>query len=267
MTEAEVDSGGVGIHCEIEGTGPTLLLHTGGGGDLRMWHLAGYVEALADYRLVLMDHRGHGLSDRPREIEEHRIDRYVGDVIAVLDAAHVERTVFVGYSDGAAIGYAVAASNPDRVAGLVGIGAVGDESDSRMGRVEWAAEIRRDGIEALVRALDEEEGEGDAIPAWFVEQMRSTDPEMFALELEGCAAWPGPWSVFGHIEAPTMIIVGEHEEGPGGPAAHHAMQAAGRLRNGSYVALPGLGHVGAVLRSDLTVPHIRSFLAEMRPFL
>src|SRR5438093_901289 len=102
---------GVRIFYEVVGEpGPLLLLHTGGGGDSRMWRMAGYTDGLSATRLILMDHRGHGRSDRPAGVEAHRIDRYVGDVVSVLDAAGAERVVFAGYSDGANVGYAFAAA-------------------------------------------------------------------------------------------------------------------------------------------------------------
>jgi pimeloyl-ACP methyl ester carboxylesterase len=104
------DRSGVRIHYEVEGDGPPLILHTGGGGDLGMWRIAGYPAALADRQVILMDHRGHGASERPRTIEEHRIDRYVEDVVAVADDLDLATFSFFGYSAGASVGYRLAAT-------------------------------------------------------------------------------------------------------------------------------------------------------------
>jgi alpha-beta hydrolase superfamily lysophospholipase len=38
-------------------------------------------------RRLLLDHRGHGASEGPTGLEEHRLDQYVADVIEVLGAA------------------------------------------------------------------------------------------------------------------------------------------------------------------------------------
>src|SRR5215469_15955223 len=102
----------VRLHYEDTGSGPTVLLHTGGRGDRRMWELAGYTAPLGGYRTLLMDHRGHGLSDCPPEVSAHRLGEYVADVIAVLDAAGVAPVSLVGYSAGAQIAYAVAHQHP-----------------------------------------------------------------------------------------------------------------------------------------------------------
>ena len=248
---------GVRIHYEVDGDGPPLVLHTGGGGDLRMWRIAGYVDGLFGYRCVLIDHRGHGRSDRPTGVREHTIDRYEGDVLAVMDELGVERFSFFGYSDGATLGYRLSATHPDRVAALIGLGAVGAPDESPDARRVWADEIRRDGIEALVRGLLEDEPD---LPEWFVDQMRSTDAEMFALELEGRADH-SLWDDLPLIEASTLIIVGELEEGDTRAAAANAHLAAKTLADGGRaVVLPELGHCAAFVRSDLVVPQVRRFL-------
>src|SRR5262245_12825985 len=59
---------GLRIHYEVEGQGPTLVLQHGFTHSVRRWYLHGYVEALrTDYELVLIDARGHGLSDKPHD--------------------------------------------------------------------------------------------------------------------------------------------------------------------------------------------------------
>src|SRR5713226_5442017 len=145
----EVLSSGVVIHYEVEGEGPPLVLHTGGGGDLEMWRRAGYVDGLADRMIVLMDHRGHGLSSRPTELADHRIDRYVGDVLALADALGLERFGFFGYSDGGSVGYELAARHPDRVAALIGLGAVGRSDEPPDERRKLAATVRAAGMAPL----------------------------------------------------------------------------------------------------------------------
>ena len=111
---------GVQIRFEVEGSGPPLLLHIGYFLCLEDWAVHGYVAALADrYRLVLLDPRGQGQSDAPRTPGAYTLDNRVSDVLAVLDAAGIDKTFFWGYSMGGNIGYALGASAPDRLASLV----------------------------------------------------------------------------------------------------------------------------------------------------
>ncbi|MDP9223940.1 MAG: alpha/beta hydrolase, partial [Actinomycetota bacterium] len=198
-----IGHGEAAIHYEVEGSGPTLILHTGGGGDLRMWRMAGYTEGLPRRRLVLMDHRGHGESGRPRGIEHHHIDAYVQDVIGVADDLGTEKFSFFGYSGGAAVGYRLAARHHDRIVALVGLGAVGPEAETTEDALELAARVRDEGAKALLTSLRTDEPD---LPDWFADQMLATDPEMFALGLEGRTSWGGPWEEFRRIMAPTLIV-------------------------------------------------------------
>src|ERR1700680_3080618 len=112
---------GIRLHYEIEGDGPPLVLHLGAGCDSELWRAAGYLEPLAkSYRCVLFDHRGHGRSDRPRGAEANHINRYVGDVVALLDHLGLERVAFWGYSNGGTVGLKVAQEHPNRISALVG---------------------------------------------------------------------------------------------------------------------------------------------------
>src|ERR1700694_3648083 len=65
---------GVRLHYELEGEGPPLLLHLGAGCDSDLWRAAGYIEPLAKkFQCILLDHRGQGASNRPREARKpHR---------------------------------------------------------------------------------------------------------------------------------------------------------------------------------------------------
>jgi pimeloyl-ACP methyl ester carboxylesterase len=228
-----------------------------------MWRLAGYTTGLAGRRLILMDHRGRGKSGRPPDRAQHAIDRYVADVRLVADAAGAERFDFFGYSAGAAVGYRLAAQHPERVVSLIGLGAVGSPADAD-DSLDVAARVRREGSETLVSWLREEEPD---LPEWFADQMRSTDPEMFALTLEAWAGWGGPWAEFARIEVPTLLVVGQREEGDEESSGADARTATLEMRDGRAQTIPGVGHVMAFVRSDLVLPPVRAFLdaLDQRP--
>ena len=63
---------------------------------------AGYVDRLAaNRRVLIVDSLGHGQSDKPHEAAAYRTPDVAADVIAVLDAAGLERAALWGYSRGA----------------------------------------------------------------------------------------------------------------------------------------------------------------------
>ena len=68
-------------------------------------------------RMVLMDKRGTGLSDRDSGIPP--IEQQVDDVLAVMDAAGMETAAVLGVMDGGAIGLLTATAHPDRIDAVI----------------------------------------------------------------------------------------------------------------------------------------------------
>lgn len=231
------------IHHEVEGSGFPLVLHTGGGGDLRMWRMAGYTEGLRDYRLVLVDHRGRGQTP---PADSYTPADMAGDVIEVVDSLELDRFAFWGYSMGARVGYELAATAPDRVAALVASGGVDEPNGDPGDWHETAGYVRANGLRSLL-------GEAPS-PAWLLDHLCETDDEVFARSCEDFAGWD-PWPLFPRIQAPVLIIAGEDE-------AEHVADAAAALPNGAYEILARLGHIDGWARSDLALPPARRFLAQ-----
>ncbi len=253
---------GIRLHYATDGSGFPIVLHTGGGGDLRMWTAAGYVTGLTGYHRIRIDQRGRGASDKPHELELHRMEAYVADVLAVLDELHIGPFAFWGYSAGTLVGYALAAAHPTRVAALVATGSPGprdlNSPTERDAAARLAASLRAEGMRALVDPLRHAEPED--VPDWLIQSLLETNPEMLALTELAWSSWPGPWSAFSRIRAPTLLVVGQREDPRG-----DAVRAARTLHRGRVVVLPGVGHLGAFARSDLALPIVTPFLHEVLP--
>jgi DNA-binding winged helix-turn-helix (wHTH) protein len=88
----------------------------------RLAEPAGTLSALTDVgRVVLFDKRGTGLSDPVKRLPS--LDERMDDLRAVLDAAGSRQAVLVGFSEGGALSMLFAATYPERVRGLVLVGA------------------------------------------------------------------------------------------------------------------------------------------------
>jgi len=114
---------GVSLGYEVFGDGePTiLLLPTWTIVHSRFWKLQ--VPYLArHYRVVTYDGPGDGRSDRPLDSAAYHHATQVGYARAVLDATGTDRAVVVGLSMAANWALELAATHPERVAGLVLIG-------------------------------------------------------------------------------------------------------------------------------------------------
>jgi len=115
-------SGDVSIAYQVVGEGPSELVLVSFLGNLVWgWEQPLYVRTyrrLASLgRLILLDKRGTGLSDRPRDLPtlETRMD----DIRAVMDAAGCERAALLGPSAGGQLCALFAATYPERTTALV----------------------------------------------------------------------------------------------------------------------------------------------------
>ena len=94
---------GLKLHYIERGTGsPLLLLHGFGMSAQSCWHDTGIVDVLADsgHRVLALDARGHGESDKPHDPDAYQVDRMRSDVLALVEQAGIERPAFVGHSMG-----------------------------------------------------------------------------------------------------------------------------------------------------------------------
>lgn len=101
----------------------------------------GVVPYLAQhFRVVVMDLRGNGRSDRPSLSEAYSFDHYYADFVAVLDRLGIDRTALVGVSATTMVTLRLAAEQPERVSHLV---IVGGFAERRLDHPAAAAEAQR----------------------------------------------------------------------------------------------------------------------------
>jgi pimeloyl-ACP methyl ester carboxylesterase len=117
-----VDRDGVKIGYEVFGAGePTVVMppidpivHS------QMWKAQ--VPYLARRsRVVTIDPRGNGRSDRPADPAAYRTEEFVADTVAVLDEVGVGAAVLVGLCSSGWLALRVAAEHPDRVLAVVSL--------------------------------------------------------------------------------------------------------------------------------------------------
>jgi pimeloyl-ACP methyl ester carboxylesterase len=70
-------------------------------------------------RVILLDLRGHGSSEKPLDPARYTWDTFASDVMACLDHLGLERAVVGGLSLGANVTLACGMEHPDRCAGLI----------------------------------------------------------------------------------------------------------------------------------------------------
>lgn len=113
----DVDSSGVRLHVETAGGtgGQAVVLLHGFPDTGALWRHQVPALAEAGYRVLVPDQRGYGRSDKPDDVDAYAMSQLVADVVAVLDAAGVQRAHVVGHDWGASVAWALALFVPDRV--------------------------------------------------------------------------------------------------------------------------------------------------------
>lgn len=109
-------SDGCRVHYEESGAGEPVVLIPGLGGDGRFW--APVAARLRDrFRLIAVDHRGAGRSDRPAG--PYSIGRIAADTAEILDELGLAAAHLVGHSTGGTIVQTLALDAPQRCRRLV----------------------------------------------------------------------------------------------------------------------------------------------------
>ncbi|MFX1558439.1 MAG: alpha/beta fold hydrolase [Promethearchaeota archaeon] len=98
------DNEGVKIYYEIEGEGPPVIMIHGFAASIEAnWKATNWVDVLKDdYKLILIDCRGHGKSDKPKDATQYG-EKMNDDIVKLLDHLSIEKANFFGYSMGARI--------------------------------------------------------------------------------------------------------------------------------------------------------------------
>jgi pimeloyl-ACP methyl ester carboxylesterase len=122
--EGVFDSNGVKIRYVTEGAGEAVVLIHGWMADSGMWGRDPSGNTRLDtrgtdgFRLIALDCRGHGKSDKPHDPAAYGPEM-AADVVRLLDHLGIEKAHLLGYSSGAFIAGWVAATHPGRVLSVV----------------------------------------------------------------------------------------------------------------------------------------------------
>ncbi|MCX6465539.1 MAG: alpha/beta fold hydrolase [Pseudonocardiales bacterium] len=250
--EDHVVRDGVRIGYEVYGPpGPTLLLPT----SMPLVHARQWkaqVPYLArHFRVVVVDHRGNGRSDRPPGPAAYGAEQDLADLVAVLDATGTDRAVVVGLSGGGLRALLLAAARPERVAGVVAVAPavlldLADVAlfDPRAIVGDWAGFV-----EAFFAAVHSDPHSSkpleDAL-GWAA----GTTPEVMVDFLgAGGAQTPDRLrSLCAAVRCPVLVVHGDAD----GMIPHPAGAAVAEWTGGDLVTMPGTGHA-APMREPVRV--------------
>jgi len=269
-------SGDVAIAYQVVGAGPhDLVFVRGTTGDLlSTWEqplLARHVTDLArSARVLLLDKRGTGLSDRVREVQS--IETTMDDVRAVMDAAGSERAALWTGSTSTGIGVLFAATYPERCAGLIIFdpqvkGTRSDDYPWAPTEEEWREQLaavragwgERGYLEELARERAPEVAGDDGFRDWFVWHMRRSLSPGAALTTSRALMELDVRDVLAAVRVPTLVIAHPARPGP----AHYTAE---RIRGAELAELPPLRGIYSWVDDDAhraTMEATERFVAKL----
>jgi pimeloyl-ACP methyl ester carboxylesterase len=288
MRDLRVNVGSLELQIrEYEHPGsPVIFLHFGGG-NLMMWQRAvPYFQS--QHRLILVDLRDHGKSDKPQAGDD--IDQMAADVAGIMNTLQLEKAHLVGSSLGAEVALALAANSPEKVISLTCDGALTSEFgpysawqesedafrehvkeylDGMRGRAEkifpsvnaFVADSREnlekydlwnEYVEAL-QAYDVcEVRPGEFVRGWQKQARLNYMTRYFDYRFE---------NYYPRVQCPLLMVTGSENE----PAETSAMQKMCALtRQGKLIHVPGWEHpFGWLLHPEAMCQTVLEFLTQV----
>ena len=268
------DVEGLGLHAEVSGTGPPLVLMHGFTGSAGTW--SGLTAALAaDYTVIAPDLVGHGRSDAPAQVERYRMPRAAADLVALVRHLGHDGAAWLGYSLGGRTALQVVADHPGAVDALILEGASPGIADAeeRAARVRsdeaMAERIERDGVEAFVDTWEQVPlfASQLALPAETRAAIRATRTANTATGLAnslrgmGAGAQEPVLDRLATIDVPTLLIAGELDTKYVGIARDMART----MPDATMHAIEGAGHAAHLERPEAFQRPLLEFLRRAYP--
>jgi class 3 adenylate cyclase len=265
---------GTAIAYQVVGTsGPDLLLIPGSVSHLEvLWdepRVSRFLTRFASFcRLIIMDPRGLGLSDRLTEIPtmQERVD----DLLSVLDAVGSEHAILFGNADTGPPCIAAAVSHPERVSHLVLLGTYAKAGWSEDYPWGWTDEefaefrrfVREDwGTGARLETIAPSMAGDPAFRAWTQTLSRVGASPRAILLLGEMTMSVDVRPLLPQVAVPTLVM---HRIGDRINEIQHGRHLADRIPGARWVELPGEDFLLWAGDTDTIVDEVEEFLTGRR---
>lgn len=232
MTEFVTAPDGVRIAYETAGSGaPIVLVHGFGASRVQNWRAPGWYDTLtgAGHRVIALDCRGHGESDKPHDSAFYGESTMANDIALVAEATGYASAFVMGYSMGGSLTIRLLRDQAQRVSAAV-IGGVGGNYFTRSN--EWRTAIA-DGLVA--------EDISKLSPTQQMFREFAFQPGKDVRALAACMRAPrNPLrrEELAAIETPALVVCGETDNVSGPPEP-----LASALGNAQAVTVPKRDHM------------------------
>lgn len=244
---------GLEIFYQENGGGAPVVFVPGYFGVSDIWE--SQFNALADnYRTVRYDSRGYGRSAKPVAPEAYSIPRHAEDLRCLLDALQIDTpVVLVAHSIGSNIASTFAVKYPERVAGLVYMGAYVDGRqmrDAGMG-VDMVTEAvsTPSGAVAFFRPFRVPEAIGAEAAKWPAHALQANARAFLTHDMA---------EQYVNIRVPALILQGDQDVPT--PVQPFATGLQNALSDARLEVLTGVNHFPSLEAPDLVTLFLREHL-------
>jgi pimeloyl-ACP methyl ester carboxylesterase len=206
-----------------------------------------------EYKLILIDVRGHGVSGKPHDPNAYKLELLVNDVIKVLDDLGINKAHFLGFSMGGWIGFGIGKYAPERFHSLI----INSMSPYRApDEPNELLEFFKKGPDFTWTYLEENYGPKIMMPRLKARWMANDTEALIALLSKDWMLDLG--YVLPKVTLPSLLLVGEAD-----PYYLGAKKCVANMPSATFVSFPNLKHLETFYRSDLVIPYIKKFLSEV----
>jgi len=225
-------------------------------------------------RLIILDKRGVGLSDRVAIDRLPTLEQRMDDVRAVMDAVGSERAALLGHSEGGFMAILFAATYPRRTRAIVLYGAFAKRL--RSDDYPWAPTLEEreriwqemgDGWGTLeytrkeLTAVAPELTHDDATVRRIASYWRKSASPAAAVALHRMNTFVDVRHVLPSVRVPTLVLYGSDDVDT---TIGDARYIAEHVPGAQFVEIPGAGH-SLALKTDEILAEIEAFLTGVRP--
>ena len=241
------------VHYKLAGDkGPWMLLHPPHLIPMKAWEEEGYVKQLEkDFRLVMIEPLGQGLSDAPEDSSNYIISSRIRHVLDIMREVQVDYAFFFGVGLGAQVGFQISKEFPRRIRSLISVGAQPyQELEEAKYLKEKLDKLRSGNVSAYLQqwhSLDHLSEEQEKV-------ILGGNPEAYALGLKESINWEGLGDDIKTLGTATLLITAKAE-----PRFLSVRDAGKRLRNGRYVIIPKVLHSHGLWNYELIIKHLLEF--------
>lgn len=260
------------FNIEDKGEGDVILFLHGFTGSASNWQP--FIDAWSNrHRCIAVDLIGHGKSSKPQNVEHYTMDAMSDYLKAILDRLNVKQANILGYSMGGRLALSFATHYPTYVKSLI------LESSSPGLQTSKEREERISKDHALASRISER-GIAEFVSFWeslplFAGQKKlpqsvqnkireqrlsnSSIGLINSLKGMGTGAQSSNWEKLQHVNVPTLLLVGEHDE----KFIKIAKSMAERLHDGVIEKINGAGHTIHVEEPQIFDKMVVGFLEKL----